>query len=425
MASAGHGCLAGIWNAALARTTSCCGGLSKAAALGFRRFSDADAWREASGLGDSPTLEELVAFHVGRGAAGRSPAGKAAVAPGPGLTSWREGEPSSFRLRIGPSYPRSRCKAAPGPPLYTCIGVEVVRLNGGRLRNAVGGQAGSVWSRGGGTKAPPLPDLPSLLVVNFQVPFERGPLLSAHPADDHGCNVLLFFALREQVASESTPGRRLLARCLREEGHPLREGTHVTGCFKAVGVIENIDDLSIPAAVKPIVRNFNGKPVLVERETVRYFREDGVVELSVDIRGFNPVATNCLWLMRDTVLQRAHIQLGLLVQACKDDELPEQLIGAVRLCGLDLNDARELACFSDVHEGAATAGGAADGGRRGWWPPFLRRRAQSGPTEESFCTPRSHCSEVSAAMTNQRSPEWIQLGLRSRLNSEDSGVSSC
>jgi len=130
---------------------------------------------------------------------------------------------------------------------------------------------------------------------------------------------------------------RLLRQYLEEDGHPKREGTWESGCLKAVGILENAEDLGIPAVLMPIVRKFNGRPVLVEREMRRFGQpsRDGLVELAVDIRGFNPVARSLLCRLRGQ-LRHAQLQIGLVVQACSDEELPEQLLGAVHFSGLDL-----------------------------------------------------------------------------------------
>ena len=90
---------------------------------------------------------------------------------------------------------------------------------------------------------------------------------------------------------------------------------------KAVGVTMNIDQLHFPAALSPIVHKFNGKPVLVEKETRRYDHLPGVVELAVDIRGFNPVARHTLCMVREHLTQ-ADVQIGFTIQGCTFGTLP-------------------------------------------------------------------------------------------------------
>merc|ERR1712232_484738 len=81
----------------------------------------------------------------------------------------------------------------------------------------------------------------------------------------------------------------------------------------------------------------------VEKECRRYQNESGsIIELAVDIRGFNPVARSLLRRFRTDVLCRADFQVGLTIQGCSDDELPEQLFGVVFLQGLNLSSGLQV-----------------------------------------------------------------------------------
>lgn len=271
-----------------------------------------------------------------------------------GVRSWCNGDNFAFRLRSGADYRSTKQKSEAGPAMYRCVGLEVVQASA-RIESALGLVGLALpniveWE-------PPAGQLPHIIVVNFQVPFERGSLFgSQHPPEDHGCSVLLYFRIEPWAAaqargdlSRALPCVRLLAQYLSEEDHPKHEGTFVSSCFKAVGVLMNADALDIPSVIMPLVRQFNGKPVLVEKETRRHAsaaRGAKLVELAVDIRGFNPVARSMLCHLRRQLLQ-ADIQVGLLIQGCVDDELPEQLLGAVRFRGLDLLGARRLAAAEE------------------------------------------------------------------------------
>jgi hypothetical protein len=155
--------------------------------------------------------------------------------------------------------------------------------------------------------------------------------------------MLIYFRLDPAAAAEAenldtaSPGIRLLAEYLSEEGHPFPEANLQSKCLKVVGVLMNLESLKLPSALSPIVQKFNGKPVLVERETRKHdsclSRE--IVELAVDIRGFNPVARLCLCRLREHLLH-ADIQIGLTIQGCSDEELPEQLLGVARFSGFDV-----------------------------------------------------------------------------------------
>lgn len=260
--------------------------------------------------------------------------GQGAAGTAVGLEAWSDGEPHVFRLRRGPNYPRNGFKATPGPALYHCVGVDVVETPS-QLRSAIACVRDSLEASCG--------PLPQVLVVNFQVPFQAGPVIGHHPTDDHGCSVLAFFHVDPRAEAQAadletaSPGVRLLSEYLQERGHPLREGPSQSKCLKAIGVLMDVEALQLPRVLAPIVHRFNGKPVLVERETRRHGNSlvQNVVELAVDIRGFNPVARTMLWRLREQV-RKADLQIGLTVQGVTDDELPEQLIGAFRLRGFDV-----------------------------------------------------------------------------------------
>jgi len=253
---------------------------------------------------------------------------------GHGVGSWSNGSPERHRLRDGPDYRRNRQKRTPGPALYRCVAMDVVESST-KIRCATSHLASKPSS--GAWCCP----LPRIIVVNFQAPFERGPVYGEHPSEDHGSSVLIFYEIEpctEQMArhlSTASPAVRHLVRYFQGE-HPLREGNMVSGCLKAVGVVTNAGDLDFPSVLRPVIQKFNGKPVLVEKESRHYPSLDGeLVELTVDIRGFNYVARSSLYALRDQ-LPSIDIQVGLLVQGCTDEELPEALLGAVRFVGLDL-----------------------------------------------------------------------------------------
>lgn len=259
-------------------------------------------------------------------------------------SSWSPGEPSLFRLRCGPDYLRNGFKAKPGTELYSCVAVDVVQARD---------QIHSVLqeSRNGGSSYAPseLCGLPEILLVHFQLPFEAGPLYGPHPGDDHGCSVIITCALRPNFSAD--PASRLFTTYLQKH-HPIRESASASGCLKVVGILENLESLEIPALLRPIVRRFNGKPVLVEKESKRYAsngtahsensarQQVSVLELAIDVRSFNPLARSLLARLKKAVLPKAIVQLGILIQGVSDDELPEGLLAAVRLEALDLLRAR-------------------------------------------------------------------------------------
>lgn len=259
--------------------------------------------------------------------------------PSPGLRGWSDGEPWLFRLRAS-EYMKTRQKLRTAETFYSCVGVEVLQapcqlyscMQGLSLQRAQGSA------------------LPKILLVHFLLPFKPGPIYGSHPADDAGCSVVIFFKLKEPVLA--SPALGLLQRFL-EADHPKSEGFAISGCLKVVGLLENLDELNIPAAARPMVRKFNGKPVLVEKESRHLHFHGDILEITVDVRGFNPVARQLLCRLRGQ-LPKSVMQLGILVQGVEDFELPEGFLGVARLDGLDLLKGRAVEIPTSLTPRSAT-----------------------------------------------------------------------
>eukprot|EP00449_Zooxanthella_nutricula_P032778 CAMPEP_0198492796 /NCGR_PEP_ID=MMETSP1462-20131121/3615_1 /TAXON_ID=1333877 /ORGANISM="Brandtodinium nutriculum, Strain RCC3387" /LENGTH=273 /DNA_ID=CAMNT_0044221445 /DNA_START=72 /DNA_END=889 /DNA_ORIENTATION=- len=248
-------------------------------------------------------------------------------------------------------------KAPAAMPMYRCTGVEIVRgraritsalaaLGAVRCLDACLPAAAAVaGAAAGGARQ----QLPTTILVHFQVPFLAGPLFGEHDVGDAGCSALLRFEIQpwahEALSDlENAPvGIRLLVQYFQERGHPFAEGRDVSRCFKAIGIFSDVDALNVPPLVRRIVRQFQGKPVLIEKESVRFVSVAhsavslDVVEIAVDIRGFNPFARSVLCRFRHELVHTS-VQLGLMLQGCSDHELPEALLGCVELQGIDLEN---------------------------------------------------------------------------------------
>ena len=75
--------------------------------------------------------------------------------------------------------------------------------------------------------------------------------------------------------------------------------------------------------------------LLGQRVTQRYFRGVDYFELDVDV-GSSVVASQIVSVCRSYVRQFS-IDIAMVIQGEAEDELPEMLLGAVRLVNLDLS----------------------------------------------------------------------------------------
>jgi len=109
------------------------------------------------------------------------------------------------------------------------------------------------------------------------------------------------------------------------------------GGVKAIAIGENVKDVQgIPIMMQPAVHRYNGTPTLITRSGCTYRDPDGEwLEIDIDVRYWAYAARNALYYLRGC-MPDAIIHLGFLVQAAEDEDLPEGIIGACRIHGLDI-----------------------------------------------------------------------------------------
>lgn len=86
------------------------------------------------------------------------------------------------------------------------------------------------------------------------------------------------------------------------------------------------------------LRGSNHSPTIVilgQRVTQRYFRGQGYMEVDIEV-GSSLIAAQIVGVCRNYVKDLT-VDLGIVLQGEKESELPERLIGCLRLEGLDVN----------------------------------------------------------------------------------------
>ena len=72
---------------------------------------------------------------------------------------------------------------------------------------------------------------------------------------------------RAKDLKTAPPALRLLAQYLDPTNEwETREGPQISRILKIVGTIDNLDQLDLPWASRPLVRKFNATPVLIQKE---------------------------------------------------------------------------------------------------------------------------------------------------------------
>ncbi|KAJ8608819.1 hypothetical protein CTAYLR_009360 [Chrysophaeum taylorii] len=280
-------------------------------------------------------------------AAARAPGGKV-VAGATGLRevafdeqggppgTWSVAPGSTFKIRqVG--YAKSKRKAPSEDAFFQVVSVDLfdtdARVN--RMSDHVSFALPTVKS--------PDPDVPSLFVVNAQIPSETGPLRVKLDADGHGYQVLICMQLTERTRRElellaaggdvEIPERRanalkLLKTYCRVAPDEPQLSPKDRGRFKVLAQIRNIDEVSIPNFAK----GYNGKPALIAKTGMLTRSADrSLLEMDVNVHAFGYLARSGLQsIYRE--FQTFILSIGFVIEGRDDSELPE-----VCLTALDLN----------------------------------------------------------------------------------------
>lgn len=260
---------------------------------------------------------------------------------------WSRGDGTGFEVRSGPDYLRKGCKVASAEAFYECVGVDVVRSSCivsnvlGRLVQAPN-SAKTSWRPG----CP----LPRILCIVTMLPYEcswsaREPSQDVN-IGDAGCSVVSLFAVKEEtlqaLAAPKQPNAlRLLVDYVKQAGREKQDGTPASGrtssgVLKCIATGENLDNLGISSIMMPMVRRYNGTPVLITRSgSTHVGPANEWLEVNIDVRVWSYAARSALYNLRDS-LPLASVHVGFCIQGCQDDELPECIVGACRIHNLNV-----------------------------------------------------------------------------------------
>ncbi|XP_047939498.1 protein ENHANCED DISEASE RESISTANCE 2-like [Salvia hispanica] len=228
-----------------------------------------------------------------------------------GSNGWAAPPGDNFSVR-GANYPTKKSKSPAGDYLLDPAGVDWIRSNG-RLDHLLARRDNRVMSairRGSGSEQ----SAPFVIAVNLQI-----------PGREHH-SVVFYFSSKEGEGEGESIGSNPLLSDFVNGSDEYRDGR-----FKIVNKI-----VKGPRILKAAVGRYSAC-LLGKAVGCSYHRGADYLEIDVDI-GSSSVAATILKLALGCV-KAVTVDLGFLVEGKTEEELPEKLFGAVRICQMEMSSA--------------------------------------------------------------------------------------
>lgn len=249
---------------------------------------------------------------------------------------WSPIEPSAFKVR-GKNYTRDKKKdSAPNCAAYYPFGADVFISQRKIEHIARFVEFPHVYPAG---------EIPSMLVVNIQIPLYPATLFQSEN-DGEGMNLVLYFKLSESFSEDLPPSfRENINRLINDEvervrGFPVDTIASYRERLKIIGRVANVEDLHLSAAGKKLINAYNEKPVL-SRPQHEFYLGENYFEIDIDMHRFSYFARKGFEEFQDR-MKLCILDFGLTLQGNKAEDLPEHMLCCIRLNEIDYKNHNQL-----------------------------------------------------------------------------------